>query len=103
VRSLAPLAYGDGRQRLLCKPQAASRKPQATPTTPTVRHSAASRLPTPIVQFACRSLRKRSSPPADDMQHKADDRENNQDVDRGGRNVEEAESRDPGDTKNNSE
>jgi hypothetical protein len=83
----------------------ASRKPQAASDAdhPTVRHSAASRLPTPIVQFACRSLRKRSSPPADDMQHKADDRENNQDVDRGGRNVEEAESRDPGDTKNDSE
>jgi hypothetical protein len=37
------------------------------------------------------------------MQHKADDCENNQDVDRGGRNVEETESRDPGDTKNDCE
>src|ERR1700690_198012 len=50
-----------------------------------------------------RSLRERASPPADDMQDKADDREDNQDVDRGGRNVEESESCDPRDTKNDSE
>jgi hypothetical protein len=49
------------------------------------------------------SLRERSSPPADDVQHKADDRENNQDVDRGGRNVKEPESHYPGDTKNDGE
>jgi hypothetical protein len=60
------------------------------------------RRPTRVVQLACRSLRERSSPPTNDVQHEADDRENNQDVDRGGRNVKEAESRDPGDTKNDS-
>ena len=49
------------------------------------------------------SLRERSSLPAHDVQDKADDRENNQDVDSGGRNVEEPESRDPGDTKNDGE
>jgi hypothetical protein len=61
------------------------------------------RAPTPVVQLACRSLRERSSPPADDVQHEADDRENDQDMDSGGRNVKEAESRDPGDTKNDGE
>jgi hypothetical protein len=49
------------------------------------------------------SLRQRASSPSDDMEHKADDREKNQDVDRRGRNVEESESCDPRDTKNDSE
>jgi hypothetical protein len=55
------------------------------------------------MQLARRSLRERSSPPANEMQHKADDRENNQDVDRDGRNMEKTESSDPGETQNNGE